>query len=372
MSKKYAAVAITRNGIKLALELGVMMGDTDVFCSAKYMEGQEGAGDAYSFSEPLKDLLPELFYRYQGLILFFSLGAVVRLIAPLLQDKKTDPAVVALDERGEHVISVLSGHLGGGNALTQRIAGLLNSRPVITTASDVQGTFAVDLLGRGFGWRADSFEPMKKVSAAIVNDETVVFVQECGEPDWLPFGLTVPENLRIFESISEVVEQGILFSAAVIVTDRQLKAKEEEILQSCSVVYRPRSLVLGIGCNRGTSMSELETVVMTTLDELNLSPLSVRNLATIDIKGNEAGLLELVSKYGWKLITYPAEQLNKVPLGQPSETVFRATGAYGVCEPAALLSSGAVNWLLPKKKSGNVTISVTRVAFNKGNGEGSL
>jgi cobalt-precorrin 5A hydrolase len=362
MPKKYAAVAITRSGVRLAITLKDLMGDTDVYCLAKYSDGITEAGDCHLFQEPVKDLLPLLFRCYEGVILFFSLGAVVRLIAPLLQDKKTDPAVIAVDERGEHVISVLSGHLGGANALTSRIAGLLGSHPVITTASDVQGTFAVDLLGRRFGWQADSFEPMKSVSAAIVNGEPVVFIQETGEIDWLPSGLTLPEHLRVCHSVGEATEAP--FTAAIMVTDRLLDPLEEQTLHPQSVIYRPRSLVLGIGCNRGTTVVELETVVMESLAELRLSPKSVRNLATIDIKANEAGLLKLSAKYGWKLDIYTPEQLNTVSLARPSETVFRVTGAYGVCEPAALLSSGASDWLLPKKKSGNVTISVARVTFD--------
>lgn len=186
MDKKYAAIAITRNGIKLALTLGEQLSGTEVFCYAKYSgELEEIPGERRIFAEPLKELLPVLFRRYEALILFFSLGAAVRLAAPLLQDKKTDPAIIVIDERGEHVISMLSGHLGGANRLTLQIAGLLGSHPVITTASDVQGTFAADLLGREFGWRPESFTHMKAVSAALVNGERVAFLQEHGECGWL-------------------------------------------------------------------------------------------------------------------------------------------------------------------------------------------
>lgn len=365
MDKKYAAVAITRNGIKLALTLGEQLGSTEVFCYAKYSGKLEKIpGERRIFSEPLKELLPVLFQRYEALILFFSLGAAVRLAAPLLQDKKTDPAVIVIDERGEHVISMLSGHLGGANRLTLQIAGLLGSHPVITTASDVQGTFAVDLLGREFGWRPESFTQMKAVSAALVNGERVAFLQERGERGWLHPGAALPEHVQLCRDMAEM--RAASFSAAIVVTDRLLKAPEAAALPERTVVYRPRSLVLGLGCNRGTSAAELEAVVAETLAELGLSLLSVRNAATAGIKGDEAGLLALCAKHGWELALYPPEQLNTVPLDQPSEIVFKATGAYGVCEPAALLSSGARDLLLPKKKSGNVTIAVARVIFDRG------
>ncbi len=362
MPKRYAAIAITRNGIQLARQLGERLSGTDVYCYAKYSEGLVESEGQYLFTEPVKELLPSLFSHYEGVILFFSLGAVVRLIAPLLQDKKTDPAIIAIDERGEHVISVLSGHLGGANALCLTIAKLLDSHPVITTASDVQGTFAVDLLGRAFGWKADSFDHMKSVSAALVNGEPVAVLQECGERGWLPAGARLPEHVRLCNSVAELLE--LPFSAAIIVTDRLLEAPEELTLLNRSVLYRPRSLVLGLGCNRGTSEAELEAVVRDTLNDLKLSLASVRNIATAQIKGDEAGLLALCSKYGWELALYTSEQLNTIPIANPSNTVFRATGAYGVCEPAALLSSGASDWLLKKKKSGNVTIAVARVLFD--------
>ncbi|MBW4085466.1 cobalt-precorrin 5A hydrolase [Paenibacillus sp. S150] len=367
MANRYAAVAITVSGIRLALKLGARLAETEVYCYAKYSGGLEDVpGTRRIFAGPVKELLPQLFRQYEGVILFFSLGAAVRLTAPLLEDKRTDPAVIVIDERGEHVISMLSGHLGGANRLTLQIAQLLGSHPVITTASDVQGIFAVDLLGSELGWRADSFAPMKTVSAALVNGEAVAFLQESGEPGWLPPEAVLPGHVRLCEDMAELREAP--FSAAIVVTDRLLSGQEAAALGERAAVYRPRSLVVGLGCNRGTPLEELEAVVLDTLAELGLSLLSVRNLATAGIKGDEAGLLALCAKYGWELALYTPEQLNTVALEQPSEAVFKATGAYGVCEPAALLSSGAAGLLLKKKKSGNATIAVARVSFSRQRG----
>ncbi|WP_150275213.1 cobalt-precorrin 5A hydrolase [Paenibacillus tepidiphilus] len=364
MAKKYAAVAITRNGIRLALELAGRMGDMEVYCYAKYSGGlSEEPGERRLFDGPLKPLLPDLFRSYEGLVLFFSLGAAVRLLAPLLEHKTADPAVVVIDERGEHVISMLSGHLGGANQLTLRIAGLLGAHPVITTASDVQGSFAVDLLGLEFGWRAERPAPLKAVSAALVNGEPVAVVQTCGERDWLPSGAVQPEHVSRLPGVTGLAAAGTAWAAAIVITDRLLSAGEQALLPAETVVYRPRSLVLGLGCNRGTSEAELEAVVKDTLAALELSSLSVRNVATAAIKGDEAGLLALCAKYDWELQLYTPEELNRMTVPVPSEVVFRATGAYGVCEPAALLSSGAADLLQPKLKSGNVTIAVARVPY---------
>ena len=141
-------------------------------------------------------LLPSLFQSYKGIIMIISLGAVVRMIAPLLKDKKTDPAVVVSDDKGKHVISVLSGHLGGANELTIEVAELLNAIPVITTASDVQKTIPVDLFGSRFGWVWESDEKLTPVSASVVNEEHVAIVQESGEKDWWTYDRTLPETYK--------------------------------------------------------------------------------------------------------------------------------------------------------------------------------
>ena len=138
-------------------------------------------------------LLPTLFQQYKGLIMVISLGAVVRMIAPILKDKKTDPAVVVIDDRGENVISVLSGHLGGANGLTE-VAAALDARAIITTASDVQKTIPVDLFGSRFGWVWDSAEKLTPVSASVVNEEHVAIVQESGEPNWWLYDTPLPEQ----------------------------------------------------------------------------------------------------------------------------------------------------------------------------------
>ena len=129
------------------------------------------------------------------------------MIAPLLKDKKTDPAVVVIDDKGEHVISVLSGHIGGANELTKEVAAALNARPIITTASDVQETIPVDLFGKRFGWVWDSDEKLTPVSAAVVNEEKVAVVQESGEKEWWDYGRPLPENIKQYPSIPEALNR---------------------------------------------------------------------------------------------------------------------------------------------------------------------
>jgi cobalt-precorrin 5A hydrolase len=356
----YAVVAITKHGVELARGLHAKFPQADLFYMSKFERGDEQRRHISLFEGNVRLLLPSLFQSYKGIIMIVSLGAVVRMIAPLLKDKKTDPAVVVIDDKGEHVISVLSGHLGGANELTKEVAELLGATPVITTASDVQKTIPVDLFGSRFGWVFESGEKLTPVSASVVNEEQVAVIQESGEKEWWNYDRPLPETIKVYETIEEALEAKP--NAALVVTHRNLDDNEKEILSN-GVLYRPKVIVVGMGCNRGTSMEEIEKVICDTLDELQFSIKSVKAICSIDLKKDEDGLLAISQKYNWEFTCYSAEELNRVQIDDPSETVFKFTGAYGVSEPAARLFSGADSLSLIKKKSGNVTISVAVIPY---------
>lgn len=352
---EYALVAITKHGVEMARDLAQKFPGTDLYYMSKFARGDEEARGIQLFSGSVRLLFPALWPAYKGLIVIISLGAVVRMIAPLLEDKKKDPAVVVVDDRGEHVISVLSGHLGGANELAREVAAVMGARPVITTASDVQKTIPVDLFGRRFGWEWESADKLTPVSASVVNEERVAVVNESGERNWWMHDTPMPPSIREYESIPAALADQP--QAALVVTHRLLSPEEEKILEN-GVLYRPKVIVLGMGCNRGTSADEIEAVIKETLGELRFSLKSVKALATIELKKDEEGLIAVCEKYGWPFVWYTPEQLNQVEMEDPSDTVFKYTGAYGVSEPAAKLYAGVDRLVLTKKKSGNVTISV--------------
>lgn len=358
-TKPNAVVAITKHGTSIARRLQDALPDIDIYYPQKFAQGDEMARGIVTFDGSVVQHVPTLFRSYKGIIGIFSLGAMVRLIAPHLRDKKTDPGVIVIDDRAEHVISVLSGHLGGANSLTHRVASALHARPVITTASDVGGTVAVDLLGRELGFEIENFEKVTEVSAAVVNEERVHIIQEAGERHWWPSSKPLPSYLSVFSSMEAA--SSTPFDAALVITPRLLSTAEEQRFLTRGVIYRPKVLVVGVGCNRGTSADEIEEAMLDTLKTANLSMRSVRNLATIDVKADEAGLLELCRRHDWPLITYTAAELNEVEIPRPSETVYKYVGVYGVSEPAAKLSAGARNWVVEKVKHGNVTVSVCMV-----------
>ncbi|MBG9567158.1 cobalt-precorrin 5A hydrolase [Brevibacillus agri] len=358
----YAIVAITKHGVEMARDLAQKFPRTDLYYMSKFARGDEEARGIQLFSNSVRMLFPALWPVYKGLIVIISLGAVVRMIAPLLEDKKKDPGVVVVDDRGENVISVLSGHLGGANELAREVAAVMGARPIITTASDVQKTIPVDLFGRRFGWEWDSADKLTPVSASVVNEEHVAVVNESGERDWWMHDTPMPPSIKEYASIAEA--QAAKPDAALVVTHRLLAPEEQTILDN-GVLYRPKVIVLGMGCNRGTSAEEIEAVIRETLDELQFSLKSVKALATIELKKDEAGLLAVCEKYGWPFVWYSPQELNQVEISEPSETVFKFTGAYGVSEPAAKLYAGVDELVLTKKKSGNVTISVALMPYHK-------
>jgi len=179
--------AITRHGIEIAVRLRAALPSADLYVSQKL--SAYAPPDALPLPLPMGPMLAETFTSYDCHIFIISVGAVVRMIAPLLRDKKTDPAVVCVDDDARWSICVLSGHVGRGNAFADRVASALGAQPVITTASDVRGTLTVDILGREKGWTLD--DPDRNVTrgcAAVVNAAPVLFVQETGDADWWPPG----------------------------------------------------------------------------------------------------------------------------------------------------------------------------------------
>jgi len=179
--EKIAIIAITKNGIKMAKELKEKFPSWQVFVPDKFSD-QNNKINWYTDSTTTK--IMELFKSNDALICLFSLGAVVRLISPHLKDKKTDPAVIVIDDKAQFVISTLSGHLGGANQLTNDIANQLGATPVITTAADVNKTIAVDLVGKDFGWKIDDDSNVTRISAFMVNEEKIGVYQNCGKKDW--------------------------------------------------------------------------------------------------------------------------------------------------------------------------------------------
>lgn len=358
-----ALVVVSRPGSLLALRLQPLLPGSRAFLPERFVASE--AARVHAWRGPVRGLIARLFSEYKSIVIFGSVGMAVRLVAPFVQDKHSDPAVVVVDDAGRFAVSVLSGHLGGANALAEEVAPLIGAMPVVTTGSEVLGMPAVDLLGREFGWRIETPEEVTAVSAAVVNGDAVGVYQDAGEPlAWMRDGSAGP-GFTAYESVDDLLASGC--RAALLVTDRLLSGWRGRLR---AVVYRPRSLALGVGCNRGTSEGEIADVVSAVLEAHGLSSASLRELATIELKRDEAGLAGYASSAGLPVRFYSPEELRAVrDVPNPSLVVHRWTGTAGVCEPAALLASGGGDLVVPKTKSGNVTVAVARVRFTAGGEE---
>jgi len=371
--KPFAVYAITRHGLGIAARLAGTLGEADIYVSEKLLQAARatpGLAAALALKLPMGPVLAETFTAYDCHVFIISVGAVVRMIAPLLKDKKIDPAVVCIDDAARFAICVLSGHVGRGNFFTDRVADVLGAQSVVTTASDAIGTLTVDILGRDFGWTLD--DPNRNVTrgcAAVVNAAPVLFVQETGEPNWWPLDKPLPPGVRYTSSLEGVDAHA--FEILLIATDREIKTVHPEHWDN-AVIYRPRSLVVGIGCDKGSSAEMVERGMLAVLARNHLSPKSVKGLATIDKKKDEPAILSLAERFGWPLEIYTAEELDRVPgIENPSDTVMRHVGTRGVAEPAALLRAGAERLLVPKQAytepgaGRSMTIAVARIPFGK-------
>jgi cobalt-precorrin 5A hydrolase len=364
--KKLAIHAITRHGFTLAQKLQEAFPDSTLFVSNKI--SQDARDKVIPVKLPLGPLLDEVFHAYETHVFIISVGAVVRMIAPLLRDKKQDPAVVCIDDAGRFAICLLSGHVGGGNRETLRMATALNCQPVITTASDVQGTLTVDILGRELGWVLEDQEHNVTTScAAVVNERPVLIVQECGQPDFWPLKKAWPPGVTYTRTIEDVSPEP--WERILMISDREIPQLYPE-LYAKGLVYRPPTLWIGIGCDRDAPFEFLKHGLESVLREFRLSEKSIAGFSSASIKADEGGLLQLCEYYGKPLRCFDADELDRVmPIENPSEKVREHVGTRSVSEASCLIASGAQALLVPKQKYGEpgikqkMTVAIARQAF---------
>ena len=350
-------IALTTGGIALGKRLLEHFPEAILYAPARHFPNREELpSNIAPFDQGARQAVAYAFHRHRSLVGIVSTGAFIRLLKPLLRSKETDPAVVALDEKGAYAISLLSGHLGGANELAREIAQRLGGQAVITTSSDVQGLPAADLLGRERGWRLASMKHVVEVSAAMVNGHAVGVVWEGGEDEELPFHAPHVTRYPDLESM-----QAARPAAGVIISPRRIDVDDFDFPV---VLYHPPVLAVGIGCNRGTPAEEIAESVRQALDEAGLAIESVTLAATVEDKADETGLLRALRKeLGWSLDVYRRQELQQVPealLSHPSEAAKKYLGVPGVAEPAALLATRGGRIVAPKRKFANVTVAVAQ------------
>jgi len=346
--EKVSVLAITKNGISIGAKLKEIFPDWNVYAPSKFSNDKE----IIWYSEPTSEKIIELFKNNKALICLFSLGAVIRLIAPHLKDKKNDPAVIVIDDKTNFVISVLSGHLGGANELTQTIAEKLNAIAVITTAADVNKTIAVDLLGRDLGWMIDDDSTVTKISAHMVNEEKIGVYQDAGKTNWVK---ELPKNVKIYDSLDDLKKSDS--KGHLIISD---KIMNDDFLID-SVIYRPPSLVIGIGLHWDTSKKTIKDGIDVCLKKFNLSSKSIAKLVSIKKPKDVQGLVDIGKEMGIPVEYVEREELAQISAPNPSETVKDFEGTSSVSEAAAIKVSGGKLIVEKQKFPPNLTIAIARI-----------
>ena len=343
-----SVLVITKNGVKIGEKLKELFPNWNIFAPVKLSNENN---DIVWYSEPTTDKIIELFKNSNALICVFSLGAVIRLIAPHLKDKKTDPAVIVIDDKTNFVISVLSGHIGGANELTQEISEKLNALPVITTAADVNKTIAVDLVGREFGWKIDDETTVTKISAHMVNAESIGVYQQVGNKKWYK---ELPKNVKIYDSLDELKKSNS--KAHLIISDKEI---DDELSQE-SVIYRPESLVIGIGLHWDTTKDTIKEGIDYCLDKFNLSSKSIAKLVSIKKPEDVQGLIDLGKEMQVPVEYVDREELAEIITPNPSTTVKAFEGTASVSEAAAIKVSKGELIVEKQKFPPNLTVAIAR------------
>lgn len=287
----------------------------------------------------LKQWCGLMFDQGRAMVFVGAVGIAVRGIAPWVRDKMTDPPVVAVDEAGQFAVPLLSGHVGGANRLALRIGDILGAVPVITTATDVNGLFAVDLFAAGNGLAITDREEAKALSASLLEGKKAGFFSD------LPCS-GIPEGCT-----SEACAHNIWVTIRSSTAPRPVPLMEKSCLRLV-----PKAVVLGIGCRRGTDQAALKALVGKILEENGIDIRSVKALASIDVKRDEEAIRSLLEEYGWEGRFYCAEKLSEIQ-GEFAESEFvrKTVGVGNVCERAACMGGGRL--LIRKQAAEGITVA---------------
>ena len=298
------------------------------------------------------------FHHYDGHIFIMATGIVVRSIAPHLIHKTADPAVVVLDESGNFAISLVSGHLGGANALAQQVAQILNGQAVITTATDLSQVPAIDLVAKDRGLKIENPDAIKAVSMAILTGTPLAIYDPFGQMREIPWPHP-PQIIPSRNSEDQVADAYLHADAGIYVDDKVVSTLPKKVL-----ILRPPTLTVGMGCNRNTPTKELRALLESVLQKFNLAPGSIGMLASVDLKANEPGLLNLARHLNLEITFYTTNQLKQIDqVPTPSDLVKNHIGVHSVCEAAAILSAPRGDLIVTKQKSPNVTVAIARRDF---------
>ena len=348
-------ISFTEKGIELSQRVAEVLGYDNVKLFTKCSVAKE------------KNKLPMIRYVEEGMgewagkqmaekhtLLFIgACGIAVRAIAPYIMDKLHDSAVLVMDEGGNYIIPILSGHVGGANEIAVKIAVEIGAIPVITTATDINGKFAVDLFAKRNGLHIENKDGIAKVSSKVLAGKKIQIAIEQG---CLDENISIPEGI-ILSELETMIDQ----TADVVITT---KAGVEGAL----LILKPKEYIIGIGCKRGKEEEKINQFILKNLDDLGISVEQIMAVVSIDKKKDEAGLVSWCRKRQIPFWTYTAEQLQQINgKFSASDFVREQVGVDNVCERAALLACQDGGSLVYKKRAEDgMTIAIAKREWRVG------
>ena len=335
MKENIAIILVSEGGLPTARLISHELGDAPVFTT----HSLEGCQTFSSYAQ----FMAAHFREYDLFVFIGAMGICIRSIAPFIKDKYTDPAILCVDSTGRFVISVLSGHIGGANDWARRVAAITGGEAVVTTQSDNTGLWALDTLARRFDWRtAASHTEMNRMISLFVGNEPTALLLDVKDRGTDYLERTLPEHVSVFYRFEDIRPEA--FRLIIAVTPFIYTA-DVPILY-----YRPRVLHVGIGCRRDSAPEGVAEHMAAVMEAHRLSPLSVRSVATIELKRDEPLFHALAETWEAEKHVYRADELADITVPNPSQKVFDTTGVWGVSESTAQRASGFGPLVMEKQK----------------------
>ena len=332
---KIAIISVSDKGQKLALNLKEKLYDDSTIIKTEL------------YHKNVKKYFPILFNEYDAIIAIMASGILVRSIAPLIESKVTDPAILNIDDNGEFVISTLSGHLGGANKLAKKVSGLIDAIPVITTSTDVNNKLGIDVLAKDLYLSIDNTKEILFFNKAILEGREISFTVNPNKKFDYLFNYLNDNTLEI--------DVSIYYSSKMNMDEILVSLDEHEL------VLKERKIVVGIGCRRGKECEYIYNGLIKSINDLNMDLSRINMFTSAEIKKDEKGILELSDKLNIPVSFVDIDRLKLFKSNDVSKSdfVYKKFGIYGVCEPSALITAGFDSKLIYKKTLYNgVTIAI--------------
>lgn len=351
---RYVIFSFTTKAATLSSHLHENIVNSNDSCTSYTTTKSELPPNLTKLNLPLKEQVKEIFHQVDAIIFVSACAIAVRSIAPFLESKKTDPAVIVIDELGRYAISLLSGHIGGGNELTKKVAEWIGATPIISTATDLNNIFAVDVFATKNNMYIDDMTLAKQVSSELLDNKDIGISSDFPITSQLPTQLNPVSNYSHGDPQSKLsMNSPNKLSLGITIT-----LDEEKSIFDKTLHLIPRIITLGIGCKKGTPVEAIESLVLDTLAKYHISLHAIKQIASIDLKANEEGLLGFCKRYHLPFITNTSEELASLTGDfTPSTFVKSITGVDNVCERAALYQEPKGSLIIRKTARNGVTVA---------------